>query len=96
MCLALGVREQSDRAGTLDGDAQLALVLGASAGHAAGQDLATLAGESRKTARIFIIDVRDLIHAETSNLPAGLAATGTAVAIATILRHLLSLLDEWL
>jgi len=55
-------------------------MLCASAGHAAGQNLAALAGEAAESCNILIIDVLNLIHAELANLPAGLAATRTADA----------------
>ena len=81
------VRHQGDRASALDGGGKLALVLGAGAGHAAGQDLAALAGEAAEPVDILVIDVLDLIHAKFADLPARLAATGTANALATIFRH---------
>jgi hypothetical protein len=64
-------------------------MLCASAGHAARQDLAALAGEATKTQNILIIDVLNLLNAELANLPARLAATGTAY---TIFRHVSFLL----
>jgi hypothetical protein len=67
-------------------------MLCASAGHAAGQDLAALAGEAAKSHNILIIDVLNLFNAELANLPARLAATGTAYAIASIFRHVSFLL----
>ena len=62
-------------------------MLGAGAGHAAGQDLAALAGELLQLRGVLVIDVLDLIYAKSTNLPARLAATGTANALATIFRR---------
>ena len=72
-----GVGHQGHGAGALDRHGQLALVLGAGAGHAAGQNLAALAGEPAKPSDILVIDVLNLIYAESTDLPARLAAAGT-------------------
>ena len=62
------------------------------AGHAAGQNLAALAGETAKPGDILIIDVLNLFNAELANLPTRLAATRTAYAIASIFRQVSFLL----
>ena len=86
------VGQQSDGARALDGGGQLTLMLGAGAHHAAGQDLAALAGEAAKFHDILIIDALNLVYAERANLPARLAATRTAHTIASIFRHVAFLL----
>jgi hypothetical protein len=95
MCGFQSVRHighQGDRASALDGRGELTLVLCAGAGHAAGQNLAALAGETAEPGHILVIDVLDLIHAKRANLPARLAAAGSANALASILRHIAFLL----
>src|SRR3954451_9420089 len=49
-------RQQSDLAGVLDGDRDVALVLHAVAGHAAGADLAALADVGAQQRRVFVVD----------------------------------------
>jgi hypothetical protein len=85
--LVRGVGHESDGSRTLDSGGELALMLCTGAGHTAGQDLTALAGETAKTGNVLIIDMLDLIYAERADLPARLAATGTAYAIASIFRH---------
>ena len=86
------VGHQGDRTRALDGRRELTLVLCAGAGHAAGQNLAALAGEAAEPGHILVIDVLDLIHAKRAHLPARLAAAGAANALASILRHIAFLL----
>ena len=62
------------------------------AGHAAGQNLAALAGEAAEPGHILVIDVLDLIYAECTYLPARLAAAGPANALASTLRQIAFLL----
>src|SRR5699024_11058426 len=82
------VGQQRDHTGTLDGRGQLTLMLGAGAGHAAGQDLAALAGVLHAQAHhVLVVDVLNFIHAELANLAAGLAAAGAAYPFASIFRH---------
>ena len=85
--LVRGVGHESDGSRALDGGRELALMLCTGTGHAAGKDLTALAGETAKTGNVLIIDMLDLIYAERADLPARLAATGTAYAIASIFRH---------
>ena len=58
-------------AGTLDRDGKLTLMLGAVAGHTAGQDLAALGHKAAETGQVLIIDMLDLIYAELADLAAG-------------------------
>ena len=56
--------------GALDGDGQLALMCGAGAGDAAGQNLSALGHIAAEPCDILVVDVLDLIDAETANLAA--------------------------
>src|SRR5699024_10732556 len=77
--------QQRDGAGALDGFGKLALMLGAVAGHAAGQNLAAFVGEAANAAHVFVINKLDFIHAEAAHLAAGLTAARTAYSlVATI------------
>ena len=69
----------------LDRDRQLALMLGAVAGHAAGQDLAALGHEATQAGEVLVIDVLNLIYAELADLAAGLAAVA-GISAARFLR----------
>ena len=65
--------QQRDGTSALDGLAQLTLMLGAVAGHTAGQDLAALVDETTQTVDVLVVDVFDLIHTEGAHLTAGAA-----------------------
>ena len=84
--------------GTLDGRGKLALMLGAGAGHAAGQDLAALAGVLHAQAHhVLIVDMLNLVHAELADLAARLAAAGGGEPVRLYLQTLLfsSLFGRW-
>src|ERR1700736_3359151 len=70
-------REQRDVASLLDGARQPALVCGAHAGQAAGNDLAPLCDKLLQQAHVAVVDGVDLLHAELADLLAAeeLAAT---------------------
>ena len=82
-------RQQRDVARLQDGVGQAALVRRADAGNAAGHDLAALGDERLQHPDVFVIDVVDLLDAETANLLApevlflshrgGFVATGGAL-----------------
>ena len=62
------VGQQSDLTSTLDSSVELALVLCASAGNAAGQDLAALADELAELGGVLIIDEINLVRTEDADL----------------------------
>src|SRR5699024_10430444 len=68
------VGQQGNVARTLDRLGQLALVMRAGAGHAAGQDLAALGHILAQAGSILVVDVLDLIHTKSANLAAATAA----------------------
>jgi len=90
-CLLHRKRQQRDRARALDGFRELALVLGAVAGHAAGHYFAALIGEPADTADVFIVDELDLIHTKAAHFAARPTASARApcAAIATIFGHMI-------
>ena len=63
-------RKQGDVPRPLDGQGQLALVLGAGAEHPARQDLAPLGDEPREQLHVLVVDVVDLVRAELADLAA--------------------------
>src|SRR5579859_1576143 len=62
------IGKQGDGAGALEGCGQRPLVSRARARHAAWQDLASVAHEPAQTRDLLVVDVRDLLHAETAYL----------------------------
>ena len=62
------IGQQGDLACALNGDGQLSLMLCASAGNAAGQDLCALADMLSQACGILIIDMIDLLSAKLANL----------------------------
>src|SRR5436190_23501429 len=69
------VRQQSHRAGALDGVRELALMARAAAGNPAGNDLAPLGHEAAQTAHVLVVDEVDLVSAELANFPPAEPAT---------------------
>jgi len=67
-CRAAGKRQQSDIARPLDGHAQPALVTGAYAGHAPGQNLPAFLHELRQDVRTLVVNKVHLFDAELANL----------------------------
>ena len=61
------VGKKSSLASALDSGVELALVLSAGAGDAAGKDLAALADELSQLAGFLVVDIIDLICAEYAN-----------------------------
>ena len=81
-CLSFcGKGQQSHDAGTLDCHGQITLVLGAHAGHAAGQDLPGFGDEALKLFGVLIIDAGSLFNAELANLASASSGTGTHFAL---------------
>ena len=68
------VGQQGDLAGALDGLGQLALMHGAGAGGAAGQDFGPLGSEPAQLGGVLIVDALHLVHAEGADLAALAAA----------------------
>jgi hypothetical protein len=66
--LVANVGQQSNLAGTLDGSVQFSLVLSASTGNTAGQDLAALADALSQATGILVVDEINLVCAENANL----------------------------
>ena len=64
---------------TLDGHRQLALMEGAGAGDAAGNNLRALGHILAQTGDIFIVDVLDAVHAQAAHLFAAGSADDFAV-----------------
>src|SRR6266851_7206796 len=62
------VRKERDSPRALERCGQRALVAGACARHAPGQDLAAVAHESAQPRDFLVVDVRDLLHAEGADL----------------------------
>src|SRR5258708_29293470 len=80
------VRKECDRPRALERRGQRALVAGACARHASGQDLAASAHEAAQPRDLLVVDVRDLLHAEGAHLaalalrtPASAAGAGAAL-----------------
>ena len=61
--------QQRQVAGAFNGLGNFSLVLGAVAGDAPGNNLATLGDKIAKCARLFVIDSQIFLGAETANLP---------------------------
>jgi len=68
--------QKSSLTSALDGDVDLSLVLCASAGDAAGQDLASLADELGQLLGVLVVNVSDLVCAENANLLSLVAIEG--------------------
>ena len=79
-----GIRQQGHDPGALDRHGKLPLVLGAGAGHAAGQYFAALRNEAAQAGYIFEIYIRGLIHTEA----AGLLTAGHSPLFEIIFAHL--------
>src|SRR5437868_3266188 len=62
------VRQQRDRAGALEGRGERSLVSGARSSYAPGQDLAAVADEAPQPRDLLVVDVRDLLDAESADL----------------------------
>src|SRR5215468_12757098 len=78
-----GERHEGDHARALDGERHLALVLGAVAADAPGNDLAPVGDEVLERLRVLVVDLDLLVGAEAADLPAretALAAGATAPA----------------
>src|SRR4029453_3468975 len=68
--LVRGEGQERDVPRPLDGQGQLALVLGAGAEHPARQDLSPLGYEARQELDVLVVHVLDLGRAELADLPA--------------------------
>ena len=91
--LVADIGQQSQVAGTLDGDGQLALMLRAGAGHATGDNLRTLRDESSQAGDILIIDILNAVNAEGADfLSAFSAAMASFRPVGLFVRHNLNLL----
>ena len=64
----LDVGKKAHEAGILDGDGELALILGAGAGDDARGDLAVGANEAGEKLRILVVNVFDMVLLEEANL----------------------------
>src|SRR6185295_5333557 len=73
-------RQQRDVARALDGERQLALVLGAGPEHPPGKHLAALRHERRQQLHVLVVHVVDLVRAELADL-----AAAEEVALARVL-----------
>jgi len=62
------VRQQRDRARTLDSVGELALMARATAGDAARNDLPALGDETTQTPDVLVVDEVDLVRAELADL----------------------------
>ena len=74
------IRKQSDCSCAFDCLCELALMLCAYAGHAAGHYLAALGCMLTKPCNVFVIDMVDLIYTKAANLTPGLALAGSHLA----------------
>jgi hypothetical protein len=72
---------------TLDSDGQLTLMMCASTGYSAGENLRSLRNKAAKLGNIFIIDCVDLINTKTANLFTGLTSAGAAVLSIIFVSH---------
>src|SRR5438105_4473920 len=77
-----GVREQRHVAAALDGGGHLALVQGAVARDAAGDDLAALGDEVLQVAGVLVVDLEVLVGAVPADLAPAEAAPAAAVHVA--------------
>ena len=82
--LVSGKRHKRYVSRPLDSNGELSLMLGAAAGNASGEDLASLGYELPESVYIFIIDARSFISAERADLFAGSAGSGHHFAVAFI------------
>ena len=74
------IRKQSDCSCAFDCLCELALMLCAYSGHAAGHYLAALGCMLTKPCNVFVIDMVDLIYTKAANLTPGLALAGSHLA----------------
>src|SRR5215468_3374073 len=82
-----GERHEGDHARALDGERHLALVLGAVAADAPGDDLAPVGDEVLERLRVLVVDLHRLVGAEAAHLAAretAALATATATALAVV------------
>src|SRR5947209_5596119 len=77
-----GVGQQGDVAAALDGGRHLALVQGAVARDAAGDDLAALGDEVLEVGRVLVVDLEVLVGAVAADLAPAEAAPAAAVHVA--------------
>ena len=89
--LVSGIGQQRYRTGALDSYRELALVLGAGAGHAARKDLAALVYVTAQMHELLVVYMLDLVDTELAHLAARPAATrparGTIASILRPFRH---------
>src|SRR6476646_9992951 len=76
-----GEREKRDVARPLDGERHLALVQGAVAADAAGNDLAALGNEVLERLRVLVINEHGLVRAELANALLATAASARCIRV---------------
>src|ERR1700761_9846982 len=77
------VRQQGQEAGPLDGDGELALLLGGHRGDPARHDLAALAQEARQQAHVLVVDLRRVRARERAGLATAIEWPASADSGAT-------------
>ena len=80
-CLFVGIRQQRQDAGPLDGLGQHTLMLGAVAGDPTRQDLAAFRDILTELGSVLVVDGFSLVHTEAAN-------TATAAAVASAAREI--------
>jgi hypothetical protein len=87
--LGVSVGQQGQVPGPLDGTGELMLVLGAIARLAPPSDLALLGDVALKRVYVLVVNLLDLVHAESTHTPAGevspLHAATTPLSTATFI-----------
>ena len=81
--MLIGVGQQSQEAGTLDGSVEPALVNGAGAGQAGGNDLAVFGDEVTQGVHIFVVDLFNASHGEAAKALA-LEQQGLGIALGAL------------
>ena len=87
--MKVGVVDQGQEAGALDGDIELALILGLGASNAGGNDFAVFIDKFFQDADVFVIDLDNFFGRETAEF---LAAEKAAIGITCVFLVLVELL----
>jgi len=84
------IRQQRNLAGALDGCGKRALMFGAGASHAAGQNFCALGNILVEAHNVFVVNMLYFVNTKRANFAAATALWGPAVAsivVTTFIRH---------